>query len=34
MAQDVVIDTSTLINWETNHRFVKKHFKSFAELIP
>jgi hypothetical protein len=22
------------VDWETNHHFVKKHFKSFAELIP
>jgi predicted nucleic acid-binding protein len=21
-------------DWETNHRFIKKHFSSFAELIP
>jgi predicted nucleic acid-binding protein len=21
-------------DWETNHRFMKKHFSSFAELIP
>jgi len=22
------------VDWETNHRFIKKHFSSFAELIP
>ena len=22
------------LDWETSHRFIKKHFSSFAELIP
>ena len=22
------------LDWETNHHFIKKHFKSFAEFIP
>jgi predicted nucleic acid-binding protein len=31
---DVVAADAIKSDWESNHKFIKKHFSSFAELIP